>query len=181
MSFATLLVCLWNARGCTRVFYFHRLALLKGVAWKRYHAEREQIAEMCRISLAWQFLKCVKQNELGHRPFLFACEVTTSALDGYNNAFSYVGEGITFSFDVTNSGSKTLDEFCFTDSKLGDGCLPCTSPIMSPGHGFTCVINYQVQKSTRVCGLARSGCCSVVHCTCHSDAGSDVLPRTEES
>ncbi|CAM9230967.1 unnamed protein product, partial [Scytosiphon promiscuus] len=66
--------------------------------------------------------------------------------DGNGDGYANVDESITFTFEATNSGSKTLHNFCLTDSKLGSGCLDCTSLTALPGEIFSCDISYQVSQ-----------------------------------
>lgn len=69
-------------------------------------------------------------------------------VDSDVNGYSNVGESITFTFIVSNSGTKTLHEFCVTNSKLGAGCLTCSSPVVPPGESFSCAITYHVRVCT---------------------------------
>lgn len=75
-------------------------------------------------------------------------------MDRNSNGYSNVGERITFTFTVSNSGAKTLHEFCVTNSKLGAGCLGCSSPTVAPGGSFSCVISYEVLYASAVDNLS---------------------------
>ncbi|CAM9553749.1 unnamed protein product, partial [Hapterophycus canaliculatus] len=66
--------------------------------------------------------------------------------DGGGDVYSSVGEIITFTFKVENSGSKTLHDFCLREPNLGSGCLECASPIALPGEIFSCDVSYQVTQ-----------------------------------
>ncbi|CAN0551158.1 unnamed protein product, partial [Ectocarpus sp. 12 AP-2014] len=79
-----------------------------------------------------------------NRPFAASLVVppvdtTGTWVDGNINGYTNVDESIIFTFDITNSGTKTLRNFCLSASKLGAGCLECTSPTMLPqGSFFSC-------------------------------------------
>ncbi|CAN0149549.1 unnamed protein product [Ectocarpus sp. 12 AP-2014] len=74
-------------------------------------------------------------------------DTTGTWVDGNINGYTNVDESITFAFDITNSGTKTLHNFCLSASKLGAGCLECTSPTMLPqGSFFSCTVSYQATQ-----------------------------------
>ncbi|CAM9435662.1 unnamed protein product, partial [Pylaiella littoralis] len=77
-------------------------------------------------------------------------------VDSDVNGYSNVGESITFTFIVSNSGTKTLHEFCVTDSKLGAGCLTCSSPVVPPGESFSCAITYHATQDDLDLGVVQS-------------------------
>lgn len=62
------------------------------------------------------------------------------------NKFADVGKSITFTYEVTNEGTKTLVEFCLFDYNLGDTCLDCPAGTGSifPGDSFFCSFIYEV-------------------------------------
>ncbi|CBN78765.1 conserved unknown protein [Ectocarpus siliculosus] len=74
-------------------------------------------------------------------------DATGTWVDGNINGYTNVDESITFAFDITNSGTKTLHNFCLSASKLGAGCLECTSPTTLPqGSFFSCTVSYQATQ-----------------------------------
>lgn len=83
-------------------------------------------------------------------------DATGTWVDGNINGYTNVDESITFAFDITNSGTKTLHNFCLSASKLGAGCLECTSPTTLPqGNFFSCTVSYQVRQIDRKVTVTR--------------------------
>eukprot|EP00752_Nemacystus_decipiens_P015162 g13507.t1 len=77
-------------------------------------------------------------------------------VSGNNNAYTTVGESVEFTFEVINTGSKTLHQFCVADSTLGEGCLDCALPTVSPGGSFLCDIIYEVTQRDLDYGAVQS-------------------------
>lgn len=60
-----------------------------------------------------------------------------------------VGENITLTIQVSNSGTTTLSEFCITGDRLFDGCQECQAPeTLAPEELFTCSLDFKVGISS---------------------------------
>ena len=63
-----------------------------------------------------------------------------------NNAAN-VGEQISCTYQVDNTGTQTLAELCLIDDNVGSGCVDCGSDAdadKAPGGGFSCTTTYEV-------------------------------------
>lgn len=66
------------------------------------------------------------------------------------NHLTNVGEFITCTYEIGNSGTQTLGNFCLTDDNVGNGngCIECGAADVSPGGGFPCSTTYEVECIT---------------------------------
>ena len=62
-------------------------------------------------------------------------------------AFSQVGDTITYTFDVTNNGTATLNDVHITDPLLGTGRIAVTPSTLAAGATGTATADYTVQQA----------------------------------
>src|SRR4029077_15655215 len=72
-------------------------------------------------------------------------------------AATKVGDTITYSFLVTNSGNVTITSFVVTDPLVGLSAINCGAPVsLAPGRTHTCTATYVVTQADVDAGEIRN-------------------------
>ncbi|WP_420914034.1 DUF7507 domain-containing protein [Arsenicicoccus dermatophilus] len=93
------------------------------------------------------------QTDITPDPTIVLGKTSGGATDSNNNGRIDVGEPITYSFTVTNTGNQTIRNVTITDAMLGLSGVPCvtgTTTTLAPGTSVACTARTYALKQTDV-------------------------------
>ncbi len=85
--------------------------------------------------------------EVPQKPSIDLLKSWTGYIDSDNSLTVSVGDTLTYTFDVTNSGNVTLDPVTLSDPKLNIDGTTCGTSSLAPGAKTSCAMMYEVLQS----------------------------------